>query len=459
MAYLSRLEGWILTHHHPDGSDDGDDGGGAWHSPPSLEPISIVGYSDPRMSVVVDASAEAETPSRRRRSMAHPSAPPRTGSGRDRDEYGASNPYACIASSDDEDDDAGDEVLLEPTTSTTSVDVDGMTLLRLLIRIRTTMGDLWSHQSGTLAYAHEWADACAFLIRAITSIREAMHLADGQISRYFQYEREDGPSVRQRRALEEDADIVHVAIQSVVRTRDRYQDLAHRRMRKLERELLPQWESRDEVKNRMGRERWKSNPNPKCDYAALRIESERELRGLQEALESLDEAGVDELEKSALSMKCRLRDDGVGHRYNGRRPEDVLHTIDVGRVGGDHYPDATEYGWTFTGSNPASRVEFFEKIFDHDDDNDGDGGGGGGGGGLIKLDWYYTAATIKTAMDHPLMVKTQLFAKEGLTPDLYMQILENPRVHTEVRYQRKGSSKKKKKKKSGKNCRNYMQSK
>ncbi len=214
-----------------------------------------------------------------------------------------------------------------------------------------------------------------------------------------------------------------MAIQSVVRAKDRYQKRARHQIRKLERILQPQWDSRDEVKNRMGHERWNNNPNPKCDYAALRDVSERELRGLQKALE-----------KSALSMKSRLRD-GVGHRYNGRRPEDILHNADVGRVGGDHCPDATEYGWTFTGSNPASRVEFFEKIFDYDDDS---------GGKLIKLDWYYTAATIKTAMDHPCMGKTQLFAKEGVTPDLYVRILENPRVHTEVRCQRKGSSNNKK---------------
>ena len=57
---------------------------------------------------------------------------------------------------------------------------------------------------------------------------------------------------------------------------------------------------------------------------------------------------------------------------------------------------------------------------------------------LVKLDWYYTTATLKTSMDHPRQGKTQMFARAGITPELYVQVLENPRVHTDAqRYQRK----------------------
>ncbi|KAL3806797.1 hypothetical protein ACHAXA_010157 [Cyclostephanos tholiformis] len=414
MAYLSQLEAWILA--LPDET---------WHSPPSLEPIAIVGPWDHQQSASI---------------------PRMTSSRMIRRNFSTENPYASIASSDDEtsereddmENEAGDEVLLEPTA------IQGMTLLRLLIRIRTTISDLWSHRSKELADAHAWTDACVSLVHASSRSRDAMFLADSQISRYFQREQEglgggSSSSRLPRKALEQDADIVHVAIQSVVRMKDRYQELANRQIAKLERILQPQWESRDEVKSRMGLERWNNNPSPKRDYAALRDESERELRQLQKAMESLEEADVDELEKLVLSMKSRLKD-GTGHRYNGRRPEEVLRNADVGRIGG--YPDATEYGWTFSGSNPASRVEFFEKTLDDDD-----------GSKLIKLDWYYTTATIKTAMNHPRQGKTQLFAKVGVTPDLYVQILENPRVHTERRYQRKGSSGKKKKKQNRRDSR------
>jgi hypothetical protein len=407
MAYLSQLEDWILTL-----SDV------AWHSPPTLEPAAIVSPWDYRPSVAYPPLAGSMHPAREE--------------GRRGRHFGTDdNPYACIASTDasddetsegedDEEDEAGDEVLLEPTSQ-------GMTLLRLLIRIRTTISDLSAFRSKAMADAREWTDACVALVNAIAKSRDALFLADSQISRYLQREEEGfGSSSQQpRRALEQDADIVHVSIQSVVRVKDRYQELARRQMSRLERILLPQWESRDEVKSRIGHERWTNNPSPKGDYAVLREESEEELRQLQKAMESLEEADVDALEDMALAMKSRLKE-GTGRRHNGKRPEEILRNADVGRLGG--YPDATEHGWTFTGSNPKSHVEFFEKIFDD--------------GKLVKLDWYYTTATIKTAMDHPRQGKTQLFAKAGVTPDLYVQILENPRIHTEKRYQRKGTGQK-----------------
>jgi hypothetical protein len=161
---VTRLEDWILT--HPDDHD------GAWHSPPTLEPIDIVGDWHRPLYGAVEAP--------RHQSLA-PMPPSRIG----RRDYGMNNPYAAIASSDDQDDtedEAGDEVLLEPTTTTY---IHGMTLLRLLIRIRTTMGDLWSHRSRALADAREWNHACMSLDHACSLIREAMNLADGQISRYF----------------------------------------------------------------------------------------------------------------------------------------------------------------------------------------------------------------------------------------------------------------------------------
>jgi hypothetical protein len=409
MAYLSQLEDWILT--LPDA---------AWHSPPTLEPAAIVSPWDYRLSAAFPPPPAIPMPAAR--------------DSRRRRHFGANNPYACIASTDasdddtsareedDEEDEAGDEVLLEPTGQ-------GMTLLRLLIRIRTTISDLWASRSKTLADAREWTDACIALVNAIAKSRDAMFLADSQISRFFQREQEGfgSGSKQPRRALERDADIVHVAIQSVVRVKDRYQELAKSQMNKLERILLPQWESRDEVKSRIGHERWTNNPSPKRDYAVLREESEEELRQLQKAMESLEEADVDALETMALAMNRRLKE-GTRHRHNGARPEEISRNADVGRLGG--YPDATEYGWIFTGSNPKSNVEFFEKTFDDSK--------------LVKLDWYYTAATIKTAMDHPRQGKTQLFAKAGVTPDVYAQILANPRIHTEKRYQRKDTGNKSK---------------
>lgn len=107
-----------------------------------------------------------------------------------------------------------------------------------------------------------------------------------------------------------------------------------------------------------------------------------------------------------------------GERYNGRRPTDGR------RVSYEHYPDPTNYGWTFTGSCNGGRAEFFEKDF--------------GSMGIVKLDFYYTTGTVKTVLDHPRQGVTQLFAKgDDLSPELYRQILVNPREHTNVRYHRR----------------------
>lgn len=398
IAYLSQLEAWILAISHDQ-----------WDFPPTCKPADIAGTAIPDWMPTQAAPMPATRKSRRN--------------------VGTNNPYACIASTDasdyetsddeeEEDVEAGDQVLMQPKSQ-------GLSLLRLCIRIRTTISDLLAHQSKSQADAHEWNDACISLVSAIAKSRDAMHLADSEISRYFQFEHVGYSSSVQylRDALEQDAMIVHVAIQSVVRRNDRFTELAQREMNKLERILQPQWESRDEVKSRIGCDRWTNNPRPKNNYAAIRKENEQELRQLQKAMESLEEADVDALATSALAMTNRLSE-GTGHRYNAQRPEEIMQYGNTGRLGG--YPDATEYQWFFTGSNPASRVEFFEKTFD--DCN------------LVKLDWYYTTATVKTSMEHPRQGKTQMFAKEGVTPDLYVQILKNPRVHTDQRYQRKTPS-------------------
>jgi len=401
--------------------------------------------------------------------------------------FKSNNPFASIALDDDDDDDeensnnnenvqtpnhedeeAGDlPVLNHPhpeslSSSSTAFrprlgqgGTPAMTLLRLMIRIRTSTGDLWAYQSKGLADAHRWTEACVALVNAIAKSRDAMFLADDQISQYY-FQREllqeqqlqgqhhpaaaAAPAANTQlllEALQQDADIVHVAVQSVVRVKDRYQELAEKQIQKLQRILRPQWDSRNQVRDRMGRERWTNNPTPKHDYSVLREESEEELKILQEALASLDEADVEALASLALAMKTRLQEGSSGspgYRYNGKRPEELVeYPAIVHRLEG--FPDATEYDWIFTGSNPTSSVEFFEKQVLMEDVGNSHSSNPLR---LVKLDWYYTTATIKTSMDHPRQGKTQLFAKAGVTPDVYVQILENPRVHTDVqRYQRK----------------------
>ena len=115
----------------------------------------------------------------------------------------------------------------------------------------------------------------------------------------------------------------------------------------------------------------------------------------------------------------RLTAAARGERYNGRRPN-----YRGQRVSEWDYPDATEFGWTFTGSCEGGRAEFFEKDFAQH--------------GIVKLDFYYTTGTVKTVLDHPRQGVTQLFAKgDTLSPEMYRAILQNPRHHTGNRYHRR----------------------
>jgi hypothetical protein len=103
-------------------------------------------------------------------------------------------------------------------------------------------------------------------------------------------------------------------------------------------------------------------------------------------------------------------------RYNQIRPD-----YEGQRISEQLFPDPSSFGWRFTGSQQASRVEFFEKTLNI---------------GLVKLDFYYTTGTVKTTLYHPSSGKNQLF-RGGLTPELYAQVLNNPRAHTNHGYRRR----------------------
>jgi hypothetical protein len=107
----------------------------------------------------------------------------------------------------------------------------------------------------------------------------------------------------------------------------------------------------------------------------------------------------------------------TGKRYNNIRPNYNNNT----RVHTTSYPDATTYGWNFTGSCEQSKVEFFEKNVNL---------------GIVKLDFYYTTATVKTTLCHASTGRNSLF-RNTVSPQVYVQILENPRSHTNRGYRKR----------------------
>lgn len=362
--------------------------------------------------------------------------------------FSSKNPFAAFMDdsndSDDDDDDnnqsannqpsdeGGDEIVLDYRAV-------GMDVLRILVRLSTSQSDLQAAMAATLVHKHkDWTMGSTCLQYAILHVHKALELADARISKWYEHRQDlegteewmhavgtinDNPAKRKaqqsrqrQQDLQQDADIVHVCIQSLVHQRQKYLSAAQREVARLRRRLEPQWEARDQARRRMG-DRWTHNPHPKNNFAEIRRADEEALRKLEDALELLDQNNPEALQASAALLMTRLTS-SKKNRYNGQRPTDLTR-----RVSG--FPDAMDYGWTFTGS-ADSVVEFFEKKMPDES--------------MVKLDFYFTTGTVKTSLDHPTQGKTQLFASK-VTPDVYVQILQNPRVHTNVRYKKKRGGK------------------
>ncbi len=355
----------------------------------------------------------------------------------------------------------------------------GISARRILIRLLTTASEINALKALRLGKAHQWVNGADAYSMSYEQINRALNIADGQYVKLVQLEQlqqhhhhhHHDPNhaatleqiQTQKNYLVHDSNIVHVAISHFATDRDMYTNIANKRLKYLRTKLQPQWSTRDEVRNRIGSDRWRNNPNPKNDYAQLRERDEKELGDLVHSIQKLDCLDVDVVELKVKDIMNYTKYGSNGgdktvttkndvennsrssvrpvRRYNGIRPN-YDNPLSPQRIPYELYPDPTTYGWIFTGSHEPSYVEFYEKIPMND-------------GIVVKLDLYYTTGTIKTSMDHPRKGHTQLFASNSsgssnsngrssseensgmVSPELYMEILENPRVHTNVRYQRK----------------------
>jgi hypothetical protein len=356
------------------------------------------------------------------------------------------------------DDEAGDQITFHPQQPVDSSKgkqpyIQGMDMRRIMIRIYNAQSDIFAAQAYICRkqVPPEWSSGANKYSHCLHKIHSALILADSEISRWMSYTRNSNlpdQSLNTNRIIQllmEDANIIEIAVQSMTTNRDHYMNAAKQVEAMLLQKLQPQWQSRDEVKRKIGNDRWKNNPHPKQNYALLRLDYERQLKDIRTALQCLNELDTTTVVESSKQLRDKIH---VGHhdesfqqsipsdmtqatatnststtfgsnnsvqqqRYNGLRPTDLSRRVDI-----QLYPDPTVYGWTFTGSSGVT--EFFEKQD-------------------IKLDWYYTTATVKTSLDHPVQGKTQLFASR-VNPEVYRAILENPRIHTGKRYQRRGGN-------------------
>jgi hypothetical protein len=293
---------------------------------------------------------------------------------------------------------------------------------RLLIRILTSQSEIYAAKAPVFRQTQEWQRGAEQYSAALQQIRAALFMADSEISKYMDQQLDDSDKNRQ---LCEDADVVEIAITSLATKQCQYLEAAKQQEAFLLQKLQPQWESRDRVKAGMGSDRWTRNPAPSRRFADMRTQAEKELRDIRNALSVLEQMDTNTVKQSIRMLKSQLllqqqqiygppettttgtTSSSKKKRYNGVRPpfqDRVFSWHD--------YPDATTFGWTFTGS--WNGTEFFEKA-------------------NVMLDWYFTTATLKTSLNHPTQGKTQLFAAQ-VDPVMYRAILENPRIHTGNRY-------------------------
>uniref|UniRef100_A0A7S4K595 Uncharacterized protein n=1 Tax=Odontella aurita TaxID=265563 RepID=A0A7S4K595_9STRA len=324
---------------------------------------------------------------------------------------GSKNPFADLQF--DSDEEVNQNIEEGNVGDDLSFGTSRMDVRRILIRVLTSQSEAFASIASRLRRTKQWLLGAEQYLLSLARIHAAISLADSEISKWMNMGTANDRSLAK---LQEDADIVEVSVQSLTAARENYLSAARRQEEYLTRKLTPQWQSRDEVKQRLG-DRWYNNPNPKRDHASMREAAEKELKDIREAVDCIEAMDMDEVELVSQAIKGKVDQVDapcIGQRYNRTHPEPALLSR---RVSIKEYPDPTEFGWEFTGSSGAT--EFFQK----------DG---------VKLDWYFTTASVKTSMQHPVQGKTQLFASR-VDSEKYRAILENPRVHTGERYQKRRS--------------------
>jgi hypothetical protein len=329
--------------------------------------------------------------------------------------YGGSdnNRFASFRDDDDEDEDKHEEYdheAFNPTTpsavsrASNAASGEGTISMRsLMIRVMTAQSEVYASQ----ASPPQWKRGAELYQLCHEKITMALDLANSECALWLQ--KGDIPI-----PLQEDAMVVQVAVDHFTRQLDLFRGKAIREEERLAAKLEPQWQTRDEIRERWGEERWTRNPTPRRAFAEQRRADEERLREIRAALLKLNDMNTEQVVLSSQSLQEQVSSTSnsqAKRRYNGIRPRDLSKRVSL-----KDYPDPTNYGWTFTGS--WKTVEFFQK------NND------------VKLDWYFTTATVKTSLHHPRQGKTQLFASK-VSPELYIKILLNPRAHTNVRYQEK----------------------
>jgi hypothetical protein len=393
---------------------------------------------------------------------------------------------------------AGDWPIQQVSAATINNMEDTMDVARLLVRLYSCQSDLLARKARVLSQQKDWVDGVINIQQSIKSLDEALNLADNEISKHEQKTYSaclaaavGGSHSGSNHAIltamisyskqrlwnfQHDADAIHVASMSVIKTNDMYNKAAKKQKDRLEKGIKESLEARERVKSAMGEERWNNNYKNKKVTAwslhyAQRQAKAQELKSVNTALDKLSKLDdISTMEESILSLKERtvaqynstyfsmlpgfsqqqqdqqaqaLSDfyhsglveytNNTGtvidrSRYNNLRPSVAAATYRL-----LNFPDASEYGWLYTGCDETQGVEYFEKQYVQEE-KDADGIPGNIALPTVKLDWYYMTGDCSVVMCHPINGTTYLFTSNGgISPELYIQVLEDPRNHQRLR--------------------------
>jgi hypothetical protein len=365
------------------------------------------------------------------------------------------NAFSSLVLSDDEDEDdeeededAGDTPIHVPLSPDAKVFVPTeLDSLRLLIRVFTSQADLYAHKARMLSMNRRWMEGAGALQSATGALQNAMGLADSEITKYLMQEVAEisffgsismyAESARRKHQLQKDADIVHVTVQSVIKDRNQFLQLAEQQVERLKRKLMPQWEDREKAKKRLG-DKWFNNPNAKYQYVDAIKQHEKELKTLQETVNALATQDANVLSVTAKHLKEKLRALWFQkNRYNGK----PVKKNDKRLPG---FADPTNFDWSFTGSSD-NKVEFFEKQVAEEVPP----GSGMVAVSILKLDWFIQTGVAKMTLEHPMQGTIPL-VDNVMTPAMFQMALMHP-----LASDLKGSGSPGRK--NGKNCKNSFQ--
>jgi len=99
-----------------------------------------------------------------------------------------------------------------------------------------------------------------------------------------------------------------------------------------------------------------------------------------------------------------------------RKPKKPLTLIDIIRL------MAERHGWNFVQHQESQKKLRFDRITDH-----------------TVIDVWYSRMTVCTILNHPTQQRTALYRKR-LSMDMIEDVFKNPRIHTNVGYQKKRST-------------------